>query len=153
MSLDLKKTNGELVRKVFAIATILLMTLLAACSGSNSGPSPARANAPQTIQVTVAPVGRQDLPIYLNGLGSVEAFYTVSVKSRVDGQLVQVKFREGVARLWRRFPTASGHAKSDGGPTGRHGAQRSSAGGQRETESFVLSHHCTGKRTHRLAAG
>jgi len=95
MSLDLKKTNGELVRKVFAIATILLMTLLAACSGSNSGPSPARANAPQTIQVTVAPVGRQDLPIYLNGLGSVEAFYTVSVKSRVDGQLVQVKFREG----------------------------------------------------------
>ena len=95
MSLDLKKTNGELVRKVFAIATILLMTLLAACSGSNSGPSPARANAPQTIQVTVAPVLRQDLPIYLNGLGSVEAFYTVSVKSRVDGQLVQVKFREG----------------------------------------------------------
>ncbi len=95
MSSDLQKTNGEFVRKLFAIATILLMTLLAACSGSNSGPSPARANAPQTIQVTVAPVLRQDLPIYLNGLGSVEAFYTVSVKSRVDGQLVQVKFREG----------------------------------------------------------
>ncbi len=95
MSSDLLKQNGEFVRKLFAIATILPMTLLAACSGSNSGPSPARANAPQTIQVTVAPVLRQDLPIYLNGLGSVEAFYTVSVKSRVDGQLVQVKFREG----------------------------------------------------------
>src|SRR6266567_4386015 len=95
MSSDLLKQNGEFVRKLFAIATILPMTLLAACSGSNSGPSPARANAPQTIQVTVASVQRQDLPIYLNGLGSVEAFYTVSVKSRVDGQLVQVKFREG----------------------------------------------------------
>ncbi len=95
MSSDLLKTNGEFVRKLLAIATILLMTCMVACSGSNSGPSPARANAPQTVQVTVAPALRQDLPIYLNGLGSVEAFYTVSVKSRVDGQLVQVKFREG----------------------------------------------------------
>src|SRR5437763_6046722 len=95
MSSDLLKTSGEFIRKLFAITNILLMTLLAACSGSNTGPSPARANAPQTIQVTVAPALRQDLPIYLNGLGSVEAFYTVSVKSRVDGQLVQVKFREG----------------------------------------------------------
>jgi len=43
----------------------------------------------------VASVKRQDLPIYLSGLGSVSAYYTVSVKSRVDGQLVDVKFREG----------------------------------------------------------
>jgi multidrug efflux system membrane fusion protein len=47
------------------------------------------------IQVTVAPAQRQNLPIYLTGLGSIEAYYTVSVKSRVDGQLVDVRFREG----------------------------------------------------------
>jgi multidrug efflux system membrane fusion protein len=35
------------------------------------------------------------MPYYLTGLGSVSAFYTVSVKSRVDGQLVQVNFKEG----------------------------------------------------------
>jgi membrane fusion protein, multidrug efflux system len=74
---------------------LLLAGILTACTGSTGGPSPARANTPPTIQVTVAQVQKQDLPIYLSGLGSIQAYYTVSVKSRVDGQLVDVKFREG----------------------------------------------------------
>jgi multidrug efflux system membrane fusion protein len=79
-----------------AITVLLLLTsLFVACTASSDKASTARANTPQTIQVTVASVQQQDLPIYLNGLGSAEAFYTVNVKSRVDGQLVQVKFREG----------------------------------------------------------
>ena len=49
----------------------------------------------QTIPVSVATVEHRDLPVYLTGLGSVTAFNTVAVKSRVDGQLVQVAFREG----------------------------------------------------------
>ena len=79
------------------VAALLVLFILAsfftACSGPS--PSPARANAAQAVQVTVAPAQKQDLPIYLTGLGSIEAFYTVSVKSRVDGQLVDVKFKEG----------------------------------------------------------
>ena len=35
------------------------------------------------------------MPYYLTGLGSVSAFYTVNIKSRVDGQLEQVNFKEG----------------------------------------------------------
>jgi membrane fusion protein, multidrug efflux system len=96
MSSNPRKPGREFFRWLTIVATVLLLTIFfAACSGSGSGPSPARANAPQTVQVTVAPAQRQDLPIYLSGLGSVAAYYTVSVKSRVDGQLVDVKFREG----------------------------------------------------------
>src|SRR5947207_5872380 len=74
---------------------VLLASLGVARAGLGTSPSRARASAPQTVQVTVAPARQQDLPIYLTGLGSVTAFYTVGVKSRVDGQLVDVKFREG----------------------------------------------------------
>ena len=78
-----------------AVAAALVLTLFGFTSCSGSGPSQARANAPQTMPVTVAPVLKQDLPIFLSGLGSVQAYYTVSVKSRIDGQLVDVKFKEG----------------------------------------------------------
>ncbi|HEV2697707.1 MAG TPA: efflux RND transporter periplasmic adaptor subunit, partial [Terriglobales bacterium] len=76
-------------------AAVLLAGLGVACSGSGSSPSRARASAPQTIPVTVASVQKQDLPVYLNGLGSIAAYYTVNMKSRVDGQLVDIRFREG----------------------------------------------------------
>lgn len=77
------------------VAALALAILGASCTGSSPSPSSARANTPQTIQVTVAPVQKQDLPVYLTGLGSVAAYFTVSVKSRVDGQLVDVNFKEG----------------------------------------------------------
>jgi len=47
------------------------------------------------MPVGVANVERKDMPYYLTGLGSVSAFYTVSIKSRVDGELTQVNFKEG----------------------------------------------------------
>jgi multidrug efflux system membrane fusion protein len=47
------------------------------------------------VPVVVQKVGRSNVPVYLNGLGNVTAFYTVTVKSRVDGQLMKVLFNEG----------------------------------------------------------
>jgi multidrug efflux system membrane fusion protein len=47
------------------------------------------------VPVVVTTAGRQDLPVYLDGLGSVQAFYTVTLKSRVDGELNEVDFKEG----------------------------------------------------------
>jgi multidrug efflux system membrane fusion protein len=47
------------------------------------------------LPVVVTRVARSSIPVYLNGLGNVTAFYTVTVKSRVDGQLMKVDFNEG----------------------------------------------------------
>jgi multidrug efflux system membrane fusion protein len=47
------------------------------------------------VPVVVTSVGRSSIPVYLNGLGNVTAFYTVTVKSRVDGQIVRIDFKEG----------------------------------------------------------
>src|SRR5665213_3597705 len=47
------------------------------------------------VPVVVAKVTRSSIPVYLNGLGNVTAFYTVTVKSRVDGQIMKVDFNEG----------------------------------------------------------
>jgi len=47
------------------------------------------------VPVVVAKAARASVPVYLNGLGNVTAFYTVTVKSRVDGQLMKVNFAEG----------------------------------------------------------
>jgi multidrug efflux system membrane fusion protein len=43
----------------------------------------------------LASASRASVPVYLNGLGNVTAFYTVTVKSRVDGQIMKVDFNEG----------------------------------------------------------
>jgi membrane fusion protein, multidrug efflux system len=53
-----------------------------------------KATAPP-VAVTVAIASRGDLPIYLTGLGTVQASFTVGIRPQVDGKLEQVLFREG----------------------------------------------------------
>ncbi len=50
---------------------------------------------PAPVAVDVASVQRADVPVYLEGLGTVQAFYTVTVTARVDGQIEKVAFKEG----------------------------------------------------------
>lgn len=47
------------------------------------------------VPVVVATTSKGDLPVFFNGLGNVTAFNTVTVRSRVDGQIVKVNFMEG----------------------------------------------------------
>ena len=65
---------------------------------AGQGPRPAhaaRATPRAGVPVSVATVGRQDVPIYLNGLGTVQASFTVGIHSQVDGKLQEVLFTEG----------------------------------------------------------
>lgn len=52
-------------------------------------------NAPRTVPVVAAAARKGDMPVYLNALGTVTAFNTVTVRTRVDEQLIKVAFQEG----------------------------------------------------------
>jgi membrane fusion protein, multidrug efflux system len=56
-------------------------------AGKGGGPAP--------IPVTVAPVKKADFSVYLYGLGTVQPYRTVTVRSRVDGQIINVLFKQG----------------------------------------------------------
>jgi membrane fusion protein, multidrug efflux system len=47
------------------------------------------------IPVSISPVEQTDFPVYLTGLGNVQAFNTVVVRTRVDGQIDKIAFQEG----------------------------------------------------------
>ena len=64
-----------------------------AAAGRGRGDRNADSNA--RIPVAVTPAQRRDLPVYLDGLGSVEPLSTVTLKSRVDGEMMEVRFKEG----------------------------------------------------------
>jgi len=62
------------------------------------GPSPglaAKAPARTGVPVSVTVVTRRDVPIYLSGLGTVQAVFTVGIHSQVDGKLQEV-LKQGV---------------------------------------------------------
>src|SRR5260370_7983954 len=55
----------------------------------------AQKSARNAIRVTIAPVQKTDFPVYYTGLGTVQGFNTVLVRTRVDGQIDKVAFKEG----------------------------------------------------------
>jgi multidrug efflux system membrane fusion protein len=62
----------------------------------SQGPDPAHAaRSRAAVPVSIATASRQDVPIYLTGLGTVQALYTVAIHAQVDGKLQDVFFKEG----------------------------------------------------------
>ena len=53
------------------------------------------ANARPAVLVSVVPVKRADYPVYLQSIGQVQAYNTVTVRARVDGQIMKIAFNEG----------------------------------------------------------
>src|SRR5882757_3648109 len=55
----------------------------------------AQKSAANPVRVSIAPVEKADFPVYLTGLGTVQGFNTVVVRTRVDGQIDKIGFKEG----------------------------------------------------------
>ncbi len=81
--------TGRIAR---AAATISITAMTVAAL---AGPACADSPPPAAVPVTVGTVSANDMPIYVRGLGTVQAWNSVTVKSRVDGQITQVFFTEG----------------------------------------------------------
>lgn len=64
-------------------------------TGANGMPADPSAFGNPVVPVVVSTAERGDLPVYLDGLGTVTAYNTVTVRSRVDGAIVKVNFTEG----------------------------------------------------------
>jgi membrane fusion protein, multidrug efflux system len=63
-------------------------------SAANKGPG-ARSMEVPPVPIVAATVAQQDVPIYLTGIGTVQAFNTVTVRARVDGEVDKIAFTEG----------------------------------------------------------
>ena len=75
---------------------VIALVICGALAGCSRAQKNAKASAPPpAVPVGVATVQQHDFPVYLTGLGSVLAFNTVALKTRIDGQITQVNFQEG----------------------------------------------------------
>ena len=85
-------------RRAIGVAAILFAAAALVIwwhSFGGNGPRATAQTPPAAVPVTAGTVAAQDVPVYLQGIGTVQAYNMVSIKTRVDGQIVKVYFKEG----------------------------------------------------------
>jgi len=98
-----EKPKGSLTRKVIVVLVIVAAVGAAVWKIHTNNVTEDKtaakmaAAADRPVPVQIQPVVQKTMPIYLTELGTVTAFNTVTLKSRVDGQLLRVNVREGQA--------------------------------------------------------
>jgi multidrug efflux system membrane fusion protein len=83
--------RGKIIVPAVVLIVVVAGGVIAFMPGSKSKPS----TASPPVPITAGMVEVKDVPVYLTGLGTVQAFNTVTVNTRVDGQLDKVDFTEG----------------------------------------------------------
>lgn len=94
MTVNKSRRNNRLAILAAAIAGGAAIYWYYGAEGPNTGRAETTTARP-AVPVTAVVASRRDLPIYLTGLGTVQAALTVSVHSQVDGKLQEVRFTEG----------------------------------------------------------
>ena len=94
-------TKSRTFRWVLLISAVVALSYFGwqryygdATRGENAQKSASAARAP-AVPVTIAQVAKADFPVYLTGLGTVQGYNTVLVRTRVDGQIEKIAFKEG----------------------------------------------------------
>jgi multidrug efflux system membrane fusion protein len=85
----------RLSKKISSLTVVLTTIASAMVIMTHSEGTPQREKGEVLVPVKVAVAERKAVPVQLQAVGTVEAYATVLIKSRVDGQLVRVHFREG----------------------------------------------------------
>ena len=90
-------TKSRIIRWIVVIAAVAALGYFGWNRYRNEEQAAAAKNAPArpAVRVTIAPVEKSDFPVYLTGLGTVQGFNTVVVRTRIDGQIDKVAFKEG----------------------------------------------------------
>jgi multidrug efflux system membrane fusion protein len=87
-----------MVRRAIGAGVVLSLAAIVAIWRLSPGtevPVAAAQTSTPGIPVTAETVAARDVPVFLHGIGTVQAYNTVAIKSRVDGQIVKVDFKEG----------------------------------------------------------
>jgi membrane fusion protein, multidrug efflux system len=95
MNDNLKRAPKRYWRRLAAAAFVLIAAAAAFFAQKRSDGRPLQPSEPPAIAVTAAVVLQKTIPVQLKAIGTVESFASVSIKSRISGQLVQVHFKEG----------------------------------------------------------
>lgn len=97
-----RRRHWLLIASIVVIAAFLFFHFFhrgggkAPAQGEKGGKGGAGGRGPQgPVPVLAAAAATKDVGVYLNGLGTVAPLNTVSVRSRVDGQLLRIDFKEG----------------------------------------------------------
>src|ERR1700691_4576309 len=88
-------TGRKSRRYYFVVAGCLVAALGVGVWVLQHGKSKAAPSPPPRVPVTAAPAAQQDVPIFYDALGTVQALNTVSIRTQVNGQIVSVDFRQG----------------------------------------------------------
>lgn len=95
MSAWLRQWRGPHRRLILGACALVALALGVAWFTHTPATEAAAPAAPAGVAVEVASVTRATVPLYVEGLGNVQAFYTANITARVDGELQSVAFTEG----------------------------------------------------------